>query len=267
MLSMFFTLFACAPIEREGTIVGNPSQTRPSFADIQPKEDNGSESTDSETPEFWYTGTEGVLVEVALVDINGQRLTEVYNQHMTLLGEDVFDLPAGQWTSMIATFEDIYISGYFFEDNPHLIVVDSFELELYSPSFNTDSLEIILEIGDAGWLNVHEDWQSNDDIVISESSNPIAFQSLSRQSALFQDLDGNQVISIDEREMALLAAGPDRDLGDIEFMNVNSESTKISSETGCHAAHLSQPKSTIVLLLVGLLGVLATRRRIPLSRG
>ena len=97
MNSMIFFLIACAPTEREGTIVGNPSQTRPSLADIYTKDNDDSGNTPYEIPEFWYTGTEGVLVDVELIDMDGQSHTESYNQHMTLLGEDVFELPTGQW--------------------------------------------------------------------------------------------------------------------------------------------------------------------------
>ena len=97
MMGLFVLLFSCAPIEREGTIVGNPSQTRPSLADIYTKENDDGANTTYDIPEFWYTGTEGVLVEVELVDPDGQIQVETYNTHMTLLGDDVFELPAGQW--------------------------------------------------------------------------------------------------------------------------------------------------------------------------
>ena len=261
MMGLFVLLFSCAPIEREGTIVGNPSQTRPSLADIYTKDNDDGTNTPYDIPEFWYTGTEGVLVEVELVDPDGQTQVETYNTHMTLLGEDVFELPAGQWAEVTATFEDIYISGYFFEDNSHLIIMDSFQVELFSPSFNSDSLEFNLEIGDAGWLNGYENWSDSDDIVISETENMEAYNSLSRQSALFLDVDGDQLVSLDERENALLAAGPERALGEIEFMDANPETVNLSSETGCQALALPQARSNLFLLMVTVLGVLSVRRR------
>ena len=66
---------------------------------------------------------------------------------------------------------------------------------------------------------------------------------------------------LDERENALLAAGPERVLGEIEFLDANPETVNLSAETGCQALALPQAHSNLSLLMVTVLGVLSVRRR------
>ena len=77
---------------------------------------------------------------------------------------------------------------------------------------------------------------------------------------MFQDLNGDQSVSLDERENALLAAGPDRALGDVDFMKA-PESINVSAESGCQSVALSNPHSRLWLLSFGLVGLIALRRR------
>lgn len=261
MFLFLFSLLACAPTEREGTIVGNPSQTRPSLAEIYTKDSNEYNKTSYDIPDFTYTGTEGVLVSVELFDGDGQLHTESYEQSMSLLGESVFELPPGQWTAMTVHFEDIAISGYFFEDNPHLILMDALSVELYGTEFNTDDSEINLEVGDAGWLNSYNNWPSSDDIIVSDVENSQAFESVGRQSALFQDLDGDRLISVDERENALLAAGPDRNLEDVDFVEPTEQGIDISADSGCQSVRSQNRLPQTWFLTLGLSCLMVCRRR------
>jgi hypothetical protein len=238
-----FLFIACEPREHEGTIVGNPSQTRPSLSKMS------TQDHDNVDKDFWYTGTEGVLTSIELIDLDGNSTYEEYNQHMTLLGDDTFMLPPGVWSGMVVSFEDIFLSGYVYEGQTQLIDVAQLSIELYGPNIPTDGNEINFELGAVGWLDNYDGWSNPGELSISESQNESSLSALNFQSALYLDQNGNGIIDESERENALLAAGPDRELGNVDFMVVDDGVTNISSDTGCHAGH-SNPINNIFMVFL-----------------
>lgn len=249
-----FIFISCGPSAREGTIVGNPSQTRPSLSELSTR-DYGSGYEKG----FWFTGTEGVLTSIELIDIDGHSTTESHTQHMTLLGEEVFELPAGVWSEIHVSFEDIYLSGYIYESQPQLIMVERLDVELYAPEINIDGSSINFELGVSGWLDSYYDWSTSGDIIISETENSNALDALMHQSALYLDLNDDGRIGEAERESALLAAGADRELGDVSF--VTDDMTNISAERGCQSVLHTTPVSRALLLLCFSFALIGYRRR------
>jgi len=240
-------LISCAPIEREGTIVGNPNKTKPSLAKFYDTVGDQNSPTELENPDFWYTGAEGMLIQIELSSPTGNTTTHVLDQHLTLLGDDSFSLPDGIWTALSITIEDIQISGFYSSGEEQNIYLERVIIDLYGPDFITENNEFTFEIADNGWLQSTVSSDLDNDITITESDYPLLYAAIAAQSALFLDLQGDGHLNSEERESTLIAAGPERDMTGVDFMEtINTSNDSVSGETGCQSMGISSSSSALL---------------------
>ena len=143
--------------------------------------------------------------------------------------------------------EDIQISGFYSSGEEQNIYLEHVIIDLYGPDFITENNEFTFEIADNGWLQSTVSSELDNNITITESDYPQLYTAIAAQSALFLDLQGDGQLNSEERKGTLVAAGPERDMTGIDFMETNDPSNgSVSGETGCHSIGISKPSSVLL---------------------
>ena len=237
LLLLLAPLTACRSTEpASGTSVGNPGKLTPSL---------GSGDGIQIERAFAY------VTFMEMVGCGGQNLAIEVDDELDLSGEDAITVPAGSYCGISIEMDELVFGADWRPDGAGLYFEMALTLEqgisAYSDaSFDVQGNDMILEIGEPGWISaddvpVQEDGQVFDS---DDEASTEAAQWAQATSALWMD-DGDGQLDEDERDTEPLASADGSPPSTQAVDNAGE-----TSDEGC--ATIAHPASGILAFLASI---------------